>query len=141
MKRILSAVVVAVSVWALAGAAFAYMGPGRMGMGPGWMAGARMMGARAGVVEGPGASGVCPGMAAAGQAGAPATLGEAEAKARVEEYVKQYLPGFTVERVLPVTGRRMRAYQVELKGEKGETRTVHVNPWGNVMPFPGPMAR
>ena len=46
-----------------------------------------------------------------------------------------------MEKVLPFGGRRMLAYQVELKGPKGETRTFHVNPWGNVMPFPGPVAR
>jgi hypothetical protein len=32
-------------------------------------------------------------------------------------------------------------YTIELKGPKGETRTLHVNPWGNVIPFGGPLAR
>ncbi len=138
MKKIVSAAVVTVSVVALAGAAFAYMGPGRMGMGPGGM-----MGARGGMMGGPGAGVDCPGMVAAGQprAQAPARLTEEEAKARAEEYAKQYLPGFTVDKVLPFTGRRMTAYQVELKGPGGETRTFHVNPWGNVMPFAGPSPR
>ena len=54
---------------------------------------------------------------------------------------KEYLPGFTVETVLPFAGRHMLAYQAELKGPEGETRTLHVNPWGNVVPFAGPMAR
>ncbi|OGK80888.1 MAG: hypothetical protein A2X52_15510 [Candidatus Rokubacteria bacterium GWC2_70_16] len=133
MRRILSAAVVAASVLLVTGAALAYMGPGRMGMGPGSMMGPGMMGG----AEAPAA---CPGMAAA-QTQAPARVTQEEAKALVEEYAKEYLPGFTVEKVLPFGGRRMLAYQVELKGPKGETRTFHVNPWGNVMPFPGPVAR
>jgi hypothetical protein len=133
MRRILSAAVVAASVLLVAGAALAYMGPGRMGMGPGYVMGPGMMGGAA-------APAACPGMAAALRQ-APARVTQEEAKALVEEYAKEYLPGFTVERVLPFGGGRMLTYQVELKGPKGETRTFHVNPWGNVMPFPGPVAR
>ncbi len=133
MRRILSTAVVVGSVLLVTGAALAYMGPGRMGMGPGSMMGPGMMGG----AEAPAA---CPGMAAA-QTQAPARVTQEEARALVEEYAKEYLPGFTVEKVLPFGGRRMLAYQVELKGPKGETRTFHVNPWGNVMPFPGPVAR
>jgi hypothetical protein len=33
----------------------------------------------------------------------------------------------------------MTMYQAELKGSQGETRLLHINPWGNVMPFGGPM--
>lgn len=138
MRRILSAAVVAASVLLVTGAALAYMGPGRMGMGPGYVMGPGMMGP--GMMGGAAAPAARPAMAAA-QRQAPARVTQEEAKALVEAYVKEYLPGFTVERVLPFGGRRMLAYQVELKGPKGETRTFHVNPWGNVMPFPAPVAR
>ena len=47
--------------------------------------------------------------------------------------------GATVERVLPSTGMRHTMYTVELKGPKGEVRTLHVTPWGGVRPF-GPVA-
>src|SRR3989304_9458443 len=122
MRRILSAAVVAASVLLVTGAALAYMGPGRLGMGPGSMMGRGMVGG----AEAPAA---CPGMAAA-QTQAPARVTQEEAKALVEEYAKEYLPGFTVEKVLPFGGRRVLAYQVELKGPKGGARTVHAHPWG-----------
>ncbi|MBI2528377.1 MAG: PepSY domain-containing protein [Candidatus Rokubacteria bacterium] len=138
MRRILSTAVVAASVLVVAGAALAYMGPGRMGMGPGSMMGPGMMGP--GAMGGAAAPGMCPGMAAA-QTQAPARVTQEEAKALVEAYAQEHLPGFTVEKVLPFGGRGMLAYQVELKGPKGETRTLHVNPWGNVMPFPGSATR
>ena len=134
MKRFLSAAVAVVSMVLLAGAAFAYMGPGRMGMGPGSMMGPGMMGGAA-------APGGCPGMAAAARTQAPAQITQEDAKALVEQYAREYLPGFTVETVVPFAGRRMLAYQAELKGPNGETRTLHVNPLGTVMPFPGPVAR
>jgi len=35
----------------------------------------------------------------------------------------------------------MAMYSVELKGPKDEVRVLHVNPWGNVMPFGGPGRR
>ena len=54
-------------------------------------------------------------------------------------YAEKYFKGYTVERVLPFAGRMGTAYQVELKGPKGETRILHVNPWGGVRPF-GPLA-
>jgi len=37
--------------------------------------------------------------------------------------------------VLPFTGHMGTAYQAELKGPKGETRVLHVTPWGGVRPF------
>ena len=47
-----------------------------------------------------------------------------------------------VERVLPITGMGgMTVYQVELKDPNGETRILHVNPWGNVMPVGGAQMR
>jgi hypothetical protein len=63
---------------------------------------------------------------------------EEQAKTLAQQYADQYLKGFTVERVLPFTGRRGAMYQVELKGPDAQVRTLHVNPWGNVMPFGGP---
>jgi hypothetical protein len=35
----------------------------------------------------------------------------------------------------------MTMYQAELKGPNSEARVLHVNPWGNVMPFGGPWRR
>lgn len=145
MKRFLSVVAAVTGVLLVTGVAFAHMGMG-MGMGhmhggagggPGWMHG----GAGGGPgLMGPGAGGfACPGyQAAATQGQTPGAVTEDEAKALVDEYVKAYLPGFTVEKVVPFQGRRMVAYQAELKGPKGETRLLHVNPWGQVMPFGGP---
>ena len=66
---------------------------------------------------------------------------EEKAKELAQQYADQYLKGFTVERVLPFTGRRGTMYSVELKGPEGQVRTFHVNPWGNVMPFGGPARR
>jgi hypothetical protein len=70
-----------------------------------------------------------------------AQVTEEQAKELAEKYAETYLTGFTVERVLPFTGMRHTMYTVELKGPNGETRTLHVNPWGNVIPFGGPLAR
>jgi hypothetical protein len=133
----MTTVMVVAMVAALAGTAFAAgpwgYGP-RMGMGwgagdgpgPGWMMG-RMGG-------GPGA---CPAWAAGGTA--PEAVTEEKAKELATAYAAKYFKGYTVERVLPFEGRRATMYQVELKGPKGETRVLHVNPWGNVRPF-GPLA-
>lgn len=94
-----------------------------------------MMGpARMGGGAGPEA---CPMLQGGAAAQAPAAITEAEARTRAEEYAKEHLPGFSVERVVPFQGRRMSAYEVELKGPKGETRILHVNPWGDVVPFRG----
>jgi hypothetical protein len=141
MKRVLVLMVGAAVIVALAGAALAFMGPyGRMGpgtaMGPGagMGPGSHMMGAR-----GAGATG-CPGMAGtADPTVAPIT--EERAKELAQGYADRYLPGFTVEKVLPFTGRMHTMYSVELKGPDGEIRVLHVNPFGNVMPFGGPWRR
>jgi hypothetical protein len=131
MKRFLMvAIAVAASV-ALAGTAFAQMGYGMGhgmwggGMGPGMMGGGQAN---------------CPGFAASGQASA-GQITEDQAKDLAQKYADQYLKGFTVERVLPFTGRGGTMYSVELKGPEGQVRAFHVNPWGNVMPFGGPMRR
>jgi hypothetical protein len=123
----LVAVVAALALFATP--ALTFMGPGGMGMGPG------MMGMGRGMMYG--ATG-CPGM----MAGTTATpVGEEKAKALVEEYATKHLPGYTVEKVLPFTGRHGTAYSVELKGPNAELRVLHVNPFGEVMPFGGPWRR
>lgn len=127
MKKLVSAVVVVGVLAVFAGAALAH-GPGmmwRMGMGPGAGAGPGTMG------------GPCGGWGA--QAAAPEAVTEEKARALATEYAATYLKDYTVERVLPFQGRFRTAYQVELKGPKGETRVLHVNPWGQVRPF-GPLA-
>lgn len=142
MKRVLSVTVALGVVIVLAGAAMAFMGGGTsmpmggggmMGMGPGMMGGG-MMG------SGSGQAG-CPGMTATGTATAQAPVSEEKAKELATKYAEKYLSGFTVERVLPSSGMHMTMYQAELKGPKGETRILHINPWGNVMPFGGPVTR
>ena len=107
----------------LGGVAFAQMGWGPMGSGMGWgQMGPGMMG-------GPGGT-------------APQTqLTDEKAKELAQQYADKYLNGFTVERVLPFAGMGMTMYQAELKGPSNETRILHVNPWGNVMPFGGAWRR
>jgi hypothetical protein len=131
MKRFLMVAVAVAASAALVGTAFAQMGYGPMGrgmwgggMGPGMMGGGGQFN--------------CPGAAAAGQA---AQITEEQAKELAQQYADQYLKGFTVERVLPFTGRGGTMYSVELKGPEGQVRTFHVNHWGTVMPFGGPMRR
>jgi hypothetical protein len=128
MKRMVGLLAVVAALTLLATAALAFMGPGNMGMGPGMMAMGR------GMMHG--ATG-CPGMAA----GTPAAIAEEKAKALAEEYATTHLPGYTVDQVLPFTGRHGTAYSVELKGPNAELRVLHVNPFGEVMPFGGPWRR
>jgi hypothetical protein len=155
MRRLLIVILAGSVVVVLAGAAFAQMhgpwsamggrgpmmGQAMMGqgmMGPGAMGGPRMMGPRAGQA---GESGdwQCPMFG--GQAAAAAQVTEERAKELAQQYADDHLKGFTVERVLPFTGRRGTMYSVELKGPDGQARTFHVTPWGNVMPFGGPGRR
>lgn len=118
---ILTSVAMAQWVGAPGGGRFGGMGPGMMGAGGrGWTAG-----------DAP----------CAGITGTATEVNEAKAKELATAYAEQYLKGFTVERVLPFTGRIHTMYSVELKNETGELRTLHVNPWGNVMPFGGPRGR
>jgi hypothetical protein len=74
-----------------------------------------------------------------GVAGSAVT--EDQAKQEAQQYADKYLKGFTVDKVLPFTGMGMAMYSVELKGPQGEIRTLHVNPWGAVMPYGGPWRR
>ncbi len=128
MKRLVSVVVAAMVLAGLAGGALAGMGPAVMGMGPG------VMGMGPGMMGGGG----CPGMVATGT-GTPVT--EERAKALAQEYADTYLKGYTVEKVLPWTGRHGTMYSVELKGPGDEVRVLHINPFGAVMPFGGPWRR
>jgi len=132
MRPFLSVALTVTVVALLASVAFAQMGRGPMtgGMGQGMMMGPGMMGGQA-------AKWSCPGMAAAGATQAQIT--EEKAKELATEYAAKYLKGFTIERVLPFAGHMGTAYQIELKGSKGETKVLHVNPWGAVRPF-GPVA-
>lgn len=132
MKKLLSAVVVAGGLAVLSGAALAQwgggpgpgygrMGPGMMrGGGPGWMAG----------------NPPC-----AEFTGAASEITDEKAKELATAYADRYLKGFTVDKVLPFTGRFHTMYSVELKNSAGEVRTLHVNPYGNVMLFGGPWRR
>lgn len=140
----------------LAGAAFAQgwgqqMGPGMMGhpcqgmMGSGMGWGQMGPGMGSGQM-GPGMMG--PGMGY-GQMG-PGMMGssgatqitEDKAKELAQQYVSNYLKGYTVDKVLPMTnGMGMTMYSTELKGPQGDLRILHVNPWGGVMPYGGPWRR
>jgi hypothetical protein len=154
MKRALAVIVTFAVVVGLGGVALAW-GPGGPGMmrGAGMMGGPGMMGGRgmgpgmmgprwAATAGAPGSEGDgdqwgCRGMMGARDA-AVSPITEDKAKELATEYAGKYLPGFSVERVLPFTGRFHTMYQVELKGAGGELRTLHVNPWGAVRPFGGP---
>jgi hypothetical protein len=129
MKKLLSVIAVAGGLTLLSTAALAQWGggPGRGygGMGPGMMRGG-----------GPGW--MASGAPCAQMTNAATEITEEKAKELATAYADQYLKGFTVERVLPFTGRFHTMYSVELKNNAGELRTLHVNPFGNVMPFGGP---
>lgn len=107
------------------GAGYGPMGPGMMGGGGrGWMG------------EGAGGPGGCPGFTET-----TTQITEDKAKELAQSYADQYLKGFTVERVLPFTGMHHTMYSVELKNQAGEIRSLHINPFGNVIPFGGPWQR
>ena len=101
------------------------------GMGPGMMRGG----------QGPYGQPPCAGWGGPGSAQSQIT--EESAKASAQQYADKYLKGYKVERVLPFNGMGMgmTMFQAELTGPNGETRLLHVNPWGNVIPFGGPQAR
>ncbi len=125
MKRFLGLIVVGTGLVALVGVAAAQMGggPGR-GMGPGMMGG--------------GGRGWMGGGGPCGNTQTTATeITEDKAKELAQQYADKYLAGFTVDKVLPFTGMRHTMYSVELKNTAGEVRTLHINPFGNVMPFGG----
>ena len=136
MKKASSLALMAVLVLGISGVAMAWWGGPGMGMGygphgrgAGWGPGA-MMGGRGG--WGPGA-GPCW---QRGATGATATvIDEAKAKEIASDYVAKNLPGYTVEKLVKFERPRGPMYQVELKGPKDEVRYIHINPFGNVMPF------
>lgn len=133
MKKLLSAIVAATGLVVLAGVATAQWGAGPMGGRFAGM-GSGMMGTRGSPASGAGHD--CPGYETT-----TAEITEEKAKELGQQYADQYLKGFTVERVLPFTGRHHTMYSVELKNQQGEVRTLHINPFGNVMPFGGPWRR
>jgi hypothetical protein len=138
MKRVVLGVVAASALALLVGVAFAQTG---WGPGGGW--GPGMMGRYRGGY-GCGDWGMM-GLGPTGGPGwtAPQTqVTDESAKQLAQQYADQYLKGFTVDKVLPFTGMGgITMYQAELKGPKDEVRTLHINPWGNVMPFGGPWQR
>lgn len=112
-------------------------GPGwGPGMGWGWGMGPGMM------RGGPGPYGQPPCGAWGGPGAAQSQVTEENAKAAVQLYTDKYFKGYKVDRILPfVAMSGLTMFQAELSGPNGETRILHVNPWGNVMPFGGPQAR
>jgi hypothetical protein len=147
MKRLMALVIGIAFVAALGGVAYAqgFNGYGPR-MGPGWGAGvgpgAQGMPGRMGMMRGGfggGFGGGCPGFAATEYGPGAEAVTEEKAKELATAYVDKYFKGYTIERMLPFEGRWATAYRVELKGPKGETRLLHVNPWGRVRPF-GPLA-
>jgi len=106
------------------------MGPGMMGGYGGYM-GPGMMGGWSGGYG-------YPGYGAPGVTPQQSQLTTDQAKGLAQQYADQYLKGFKVDKVLPFNVPTGTAYSVELKGPKDEVRVLHINPWGNVMPFVGP---
>ena len=137
MRKVLGVLTAVALVVILAGAALAYMGG--PGMGPGAMGQGRMMGpggqGKWGMMGGPGMRGAagCPGMTAEGVTATAIT--EERATEIAKEYVEETLPGYTVEKVTPFPVRQgtLTAFNVELKGPKGEKSFLHINPFGAVM--------
>jgi hypothetical protein len=134
MKTVLTVAVTIVAMVALAGVALAFMGsrhgPGGMGHGMMMSMGPRMM------AEGTGPMGMGRGMH--GGAMHATQVSEDQAKAIAQKYVDEQLKGFTIEKIVPSRGMLRTMYTVELKSPKGENKTLHVSPFGHVMPFPMP---
>jgi hypothetical protein len=133
MKTLLTVTVTIAAMVVLAGAALAFMapghGPGRMGHGTMMQMGSHMM------AQGAGPMG--PGMH--GGAMNATQVSEDQAKTIAQKYVDEQLRGYTIEKVVPSTGMPRTMYTVELKGPKGESKTLHISPFGHVMPFPVPL--
>jgi hypothetical protein len=132
MKKVLGVALVAVLILGISTAAMAWgpgmgMGYGPQGRGAGWGPGA-MMGGRGGR-----GAGSCWQQ---GNQGVTATaIDEAKAKEIANDYVTKNLPGYTVEKLVKFDRPRGPMYQVEVKGPKDEVRYLHINPFGNVIPF------
>ncbi len=127
MKTVVTVMLTIAAMVVLAGAALAFMGPrhGPGGMGHGMMMqmGSHMMAHGAGPMD-------------PGTHGGAMQVNEDQAKAIAQKYVDGQLKGFTIEKVIPSTGMPRTMYTVELKGPKGERKTLHVSPFGRVMAFP-----
>jgi hypothetical protein len=130
MKTVLTVTLTIAAMVVLAGAALAFMRPGH---GPGGMRHAMMM-PMGPQMMGQGQGPMGPGMH--GGAMNPRPVSEDQAKAIAQKYVDEQLKGFTISRVVPSTGMPRTMYTVELKGPKGESKTLHISPFGHVMPFP-----
>jgi len=134
MKTVLTVALAIAATVALSGAALAFMGPHH---GPGGMGHAMMMSMGPHMMaEGTGPMGMGRGMHGGAMHATQVT--EDQAKAVAQKYVDAQLKGFTIEQVVPSTGMRRTMYTVELKGPKGESKTLHVSPFGHVMPVPMP---
>jgi hypothetical protein len=70
-----------------------------------------------------------------------AQISDEKAKELAQQYADKNLPGFEVERAIPSTGMPHTMYSVELKNAQGELRSIHITPFGGVMPFGGPAGR
>jgi hypothetical protein len=70
-----------------------------------------------------------------------AQITDEKARELAQQYADKNLAGFKVDRVLPSTGMRHTMYLVELKNAKGELQSLHITPFGGVMPFGGPAGR
>ena len=102
----------------------------RADMGPGMMRG------------GPGPYGQPPCAGWGGPGDTQSQVTEEKAKTAVQQYTDKYFKGYKIERILPfVAMSGMTRYQAELTGPNGESRVLHINPWGDIMPFGGPQAR
>lgn len=137
-KLLLASTVLALAV----GAAVYAQSPGDYG--PGWGMGyGHGMGWGPGMGPGMMRGGVGPCGHWGGPGAAQPQITEENAKTTAQQYADKYLKGYKVERVLPFAsmGPGMTMFQAELTGPNGEARVLHVNPWGNVMPFGGPQAR
>jgi len=92
--------------------------------------------------HGPGMGRMGPGMMMGPGFRANATqITDEKAKELAQQYADKNLAGFKVARVLPSTGMPHTMYSVELKDAKGELRSIHITPFGGVMPFSGPAGR
>ena len=131
MKKVLAVVVAIAAVVVVAHAALAFMAPRH------WAGMEHPMTMQMGShMMGQGAGPIGPGMH---HGAMPATqVSEDEAKAIARRYVDEQLTGYTIETVTPNTGMPRTMYTVELKGPKGEGKTLHISPFGHVMPFPLP---
>lgn len=137
MRRSLGVVAAVVGFVLAGGAAFAQMGPG-------WGGGQAQGNWPMGWGYGPSGYGPCgpmgPGMMGSVAQAAPIDIDKAREVA--QQYVNQYLKGYSIDTILPFTGGMgYTMYSVELKGPNGEGRILHVNPWGAVMPMGGPWRR